>query len=326
MIYYNNSPISKQEQIWTRFVDWDFTAIQLISTIRKWRRKIFYLSVVGAFVGVLSASHIYLKVKYPEISPLYQFASRVLALLSTILISIAAFAGARFLAKDEEKTAVEARTVAETYRSDYYLYLFQAGIYKENRDQVADQRDEEIDLATKEMIVVHPDDGPSPEHLITEASIELYIKERIMGQRKYFDKKIRSFKRKITRMKNLTFLLGISGIALGASATVYPDKMIMVWVAFLGTVTASISSYAATSRYQQQMTAFNFTKRQLDRIYSRWLSKEDRTDAQLVETIEAELMRENQAWADDLKQTSNDSKNLQAFVGQLKDGAGAKVS
>jgi len=320
MSYYKITPISKLEQIWTRFVDWDYTAIQLISTIRKWRRKIFYLSVTGAFIGVLSASHIYLKVKYPQISPIYEFGSRVLALFSTVLISIAAFAGGRFLAKDEEKTAVEARTVAETYRSDYYLYLFDAGIFAGNRDQVADQRDEDIDIATKDMIVVHPDEGPSQDHFITEPNIELYVNERIMGQRTYFEKKIKTFRRKISRMKNLTFLLGISGIALGASATVYPDKMIMVWVAFLGTVTASISSYVATGRYQQQMTAFNFTKRQLDRIYSRWLSRADRTNAQLVEAVEAELMRENQAWADDLKQTSNDSKTVQAFVGQLREG------
>ena len=293
----NTTPALKL--IWGQFRMWDATASQGMSIIRKWRQRVLYLTILGAFFGVLSGV-----IKMDTKLNINEYAakrtSQVLAILSTICISLGTYAGGQVLSEEKEKSAIKSRAYAESLKSEAYKYIFKAGKYKKDPDANAFTAVEDLskDFSGLEALSINKTDEikfiPEINFSIT-TYIETRVEDQIYG---YYNKKISQFQQQIKKYNKIIFILGFFSVIFGSFGAV-GNAEFSVWIAFFASATAALGSFVATSRFQQTIITYQASSNRLKAILCRWESnsvKDEDAIAEFVEDIEEELMRENKAW------------------------------
>jgi len=319
------------ELIWGQYRMWDLTAYVSMSGIRTWRQRVLYLTISGAFFGVLSgivSSYlpISLYAQHPVLEHIIGYVSQVLAIISTICISLGAYAGGQVLSEEKEKSAIKSRALAESYKSEAYQYIFKAGEYKKDPEDNAFKAVEKLikDFAGLEALSLKKADEliDIPE---MDYSIETYVKTRVEDQiYGYYNKKVTQFQEKITKYNKIIFVLGFFGVIFGSFGAAGYAKYTSVWIAFIASASAALGSFVATNRFQQTILTYQASSNRLKTILSKWQShptKDQHAIADFVEDIEEELMRENKAWVEESTKKLKPEDDLTQVAQGLKDEA-----
>lgn len=293
------------ELIWGQFKMWDITASQNMTSIRTWRQRVLYLTISGAFFGVLSGIvSAYLPEDFVKIASnanLVKIISTVLAVISTICISLGTYAGGQVLSEEKEKAAIKSRALAEAYKSEAFQYIFKAGQYKKDQDNNAFAAVQKLitEFSGLEALSIKKEDELTeiPE---MDYNIDTYIKTRVEDQiYGYYNKKVSQYQAQIKKYNKIIFTLGFLGVIFGSFGAAGYAKYTSVWIAFIASATAALGSFVASNRFQQTIITFQASSNRLKTILSRWKNhptKDQDAIAEFVEDIEEELMRENKAW------------------------------
>lgn len=326
----NNDPHSAQNQpetaedqglrlLWGNFNTWDKTANKRNAVLRRWRKLVLVFIIAGAFCGVLSSNMASID------QPYFGYISQALAFISTLFVALASYAGSEILTNELEKAQIKARAAAEAYKSEAYLYIFKAPPYDESPENTIFERVDRLEEITgditQEPVAKEAEASGLPNPQMT---IDDYIKERIEDQiYNYFTKKIQGLQSKQKRGKNFTLAFGFAGIILGAlsSTGLGFTRHSASWIAFITSASAAITSFMATNRYQYLISSYQATSNRLKTLLAKWKQipqKNKATEKQFVLDVESELMRENQAWVDELSKQLEKDKDLTQVAKQQK--------
>jgi len=315
-----NSPVVQTEKqknyllkyVWDQYELWDATANELKEKISKWEKRVLWFIILGAVLGTFSAfaDSQSKSTDIPFLNKIFSFLSdyyfqHILAITSTFFIGFASFAGGRILTQEEENLKLNTRAAAETFKSEAYRYIFSSPPYNENRDleltifisnmnkkmsEIEYEVTSEEKLNENEWREIFPDESTF--------KIEDYIKKRVEGQVKWYLNKSKTFQGKIKKYKTRTFILGALGVVLGTLASSGITEL-SVFIAMITSVTASMSGYFASHKYQSLVISYQATADRLKLNIAKWERNNkinDASDSAFVEKNEDILSLEHSAW------------------------------
>lgn len=286
------------EFIWSQFKVWDVTATILKKVVFQWQKWVLILVIFGSFAAILSS-------KTGEFKGIDL--SQGVVILSAISVAICTFANSRILTEENTTGWMRARAVAETFKSEAYLFQMKAAPYDgKDPDSVLFDRSQKI---MKSVSGISPEISPADldlqELIPADLSFDQYLEDRVRGQLNYYQKKAQHFHNLLKRVKNLGFLMGFVGVIMG-TVSANGDDGIAVWIAFLNSMTASIASFNASRKYEEQLVSFRNTAFKMVKLLSRsqQVPVYD-VDAQRAFVVSSEqvLTAENNAWIEELSES-----------------------
>ena len=267
---------------------------QLKFQVNKYRWINFALLILGAIFGVLANQ----SVDGNATSEL----PKIFALLSTISLGVAAFLSSHVLDSSYEKQWIIARSQAEAFKSEAYIYLVKAPPSEsQNRDQQLLKKLKEI-LGEDAQPVQLSQEEKSEKRPLYWLSMEDYLQERVKEQiETYYEKKAIEYKNLLRWLQTIGFLLGLIGAVLGAVSVVLTDMTrLAAWVAVIGTISGTLTAFTFAGRYKYLITSYELTARRLKWIMHEWdlLSKEDKQNqfGAFVRKFEDTISIENKSW------------------------------
>lgn len=285
------------EFVWSQFKVWDVTATLLKKVVFQWQKWVLILVIFGSFAAIFSNTLLDLG---------QDNLAQGLVIMSAFSVAICTFANSRILTDENSAGWMRARAVAETFKSEAYLYQLKAAPYNgEEPENVLFERSQKVMKSVSDISPeISPADFDIKEVVPADLSFESYLEERVRGQLNYYQKKAQHFHRLLKRVKNLGFLMGFIGVIMG-TISANGNEHISVWMAFLNGMTASIASFNASRKYEEQLLSFRSTSFRMVKL----LSKSQQVpvydiDAQrdFVVSCEKVLSAENKAWVEELSE------------------------
>lgn len=287
------------EFVWSQYRAWDATSSKLKKELTRWRIAVFSLTALGAFTAILGQNAAILD---------WENMSKGLGWLSAAAVGIAGYASSKILTADKEKKWIQARSAAETCKSEAYKYILKVPPYSTKEDDITLFNKLEnltrtlynipLTTITKEEEVK---DIPSSNY-----SFRQYLSERIHDQaRNYYRIKADRYRTLVKRGNNWGIILAIAGFLLGSLSASGETNHFSAWVAFISTLSASLASFISANRYQYLAMSFQLMYNQLMILWAKGSRiAADDMEAQKSFVINAEgiLSRENEAWIAELSQ------------------------
>lgn len=285
------------EFIWSQFKVWDITATIQKQKIFNWQLRVLILVILGSFTALLSDSLI--EWGLPSLA-------RVSIIIATLTVALCSFANSQILTQDGETSWVRARAVAEMFKSEAYLYQLKAAPYDSETPEVSlfDRSKSLINTVKDLTPELVPDDVLTDKPVPIHMTFEYYLEERVKNQLTYFQQKAKHYNRLIKKMKNLGLFLGFIGAIMGTISAHGLDQL-TIWIAFLNSTTASMTSFHASRKYLQLLTSYRNTAHQLTRLLHgiQRIPAYD-LDAQRAFVISCEkvLSAESKTWLDEFSE------------------------
>jgi len=286
--------------IWAQYRTWGATAEKLKKELTLWKIIILALSITGAFTAILS--QVIDSENYPVVSG-------TLGWTSAVAIAISGYGSKKILTGEQEKHWLMARAAAETCKSNAYLYLFQIHPYLTPEDDVTLY--EKIETLIRELSSVPQVTISQREELRniphTTFSFSDYMQERLYKQGQYYYlPKAAIYRKYVTRSGYWSIALGIAGFLLGVYGAT-SNNAVSVWIAFVSTVSASITTFISNNRYQYLAMSFRVMATQLKILWmkGRCIAKDDiNAQKDFIKNCEDILNSENRAWLSELSKTA----------------------
>lgn len=332
--------VARQIDVWNR------TAISKKTLTTTWRKRTFVLILLGTFFGLLSQEIPFLDKTSlePENSILLMY--KVFAGCSAIAMALASYAGTQILTSDLEKTQIKARGTCEALKVQAFLYIMYAPPYSDSRaEEVLYER---VELILKEVrdiipniVTVNEDTSKSPAFLakmlkvisfgiyqptrkkpwIQEFDIKMtldqYFEERVDDQiNGYYLKKASEFQNTVNKGNSISVVLGFIGVVLGTVAVTASDGLSM-WIAFLGTASASIGSYLHSNKFEFLMISYVSTANKLELLSAKHRNvPADDLVAQrrIVAETETIFAMEHNAWISEIAGSVESEENEENMV------------
>jgi hypothetical protein len=293
------------EFIWGQYRTWAATSAKLKRELNTWRAVVLTLTILGALTAILSQQFASME---------WITGSKISGWISAAAIGIAGYAGSKILTADKEKNRLKARAAAERCESYVYLYIFKIPPYSKQEDEAAL-------LASVEDLIKSLFDIPQA-RIAKEAqlkgipsatfSFENYLQQRIEEQvDTFYFPKAELYRRRMARGSNLGIVLGITGFLLGMLGTSGNAGQFSIWIAFISTVSASVTSFLAVNRYQYLAMSYQVTGSLLKimLIRGKRIGKDDLPAQQaLIRNCEDILSRENEGWLAEFSREEEDSE------------------
>jgi len=274
---------------WRLYRTYAATSRKIKKTIQQWRLIVFSLTVLGAILGTLSQ-----QLATPEPG----LPIKILGTLGAIFIALAAYFSKEILGSTRELNWIQARSAAEKFKSDSFLYATRTQPYDaENAAEILSTRTYELEETIKEL----------PTEIITSAektrgiladqlSVEDYIQQRINSQIDDFYIPAAAKNHKIVkRYEWLRIGFGVVGIILGALNWI---ESTAGWIAVVSTITAALAAHLYAGRHIYLELSYKATARRLEVLRDQWyLSKKSKTDQDaLILACENAISIENSSW------------------------------
>lgn len=285
------------EFIWSQFKVWDVTATLLKNVVFQWQKWVLILVIFGSFAAIFSNTLLELG--------LDDYA-RVVVVMSAFSVAICTFANSRILTDENSAGWMRARAVAETFKSEAYLYQLKAAPYDgEEPETILFDRSQTVIKSVSDISPeISPADLDLQELVPSDLGFDQYLEDRVRGQLNYYQKKAQHFHRLLKRVKNLGFLMGFIGVIMG-TISANGLEHISVWMAFLNGMTASIASFNASRKYEEQLTSFRNTAFRMVKLLSRSQQVpvyDIEAQRAFVVSCEKVLSAENKAWIEELSE------------------------
>jgi len=293
---------SSFEFIWSQYRIWTATAKRLKRELTIARIAVLVFTLLGSFTAILSQN----------IAPgSGEVVSKILGWLSATSIAIVGYVGSKILTEEKEKKWLRARAAAETCKSNSFLYLFRVAPYNTTEDDVI--LFQKIETLIRTLSAIPQATLPTQEELKGIPPLTFtfanYLEERIRKQAKeYYFPKASQYIKYVKRGSQLGITLGLIGFLLGSYGASSSTNNISVWVAFVSTVSASLTTFLTTNRYQYLSMSFQAMGNQLMIL---WLkgSRIEKNDIQsqydFIRNCEEILATENEAWLTEFNKTES---------------------
>lgn len=288
------------EFIWVQYRVWTSTAKRLKRELTIGRIIVLVFTLLGSFSAILSQNIV------PGSG---EILSKILGWLSAASIAIVGYVGSKILTGEKEKRWLQARAASETCKSNFFLYLFRAVPYDTSENDVI--LFQKVETLIRTLSAIPQVTLSSQEELkgIPPSSFTFtkYLEERIRKQAKqYFFAKASRYRKYVKRGSQWGMALGLIGLLLGSYGASSSANNISVWVAFVSTVSASLTTFLTTNRYQYLSMSFQAMGSQLMILYlkgSRIKTSDIETQRGFIKNCEEILANENEVWLTEFNKT-----------------------
>jgi hypothetical protein len=287
------------DEIWKRHKDWSVAASNIKASISFWRNTVLLLSISGAFFATLS-------------SQIPDQVQHVIAWMSAALLALIPVITPRKLSAERTKSWVRTRSASESLKSEVYVYRAQAAPYVGEPEAIREilrTRCQEIEGALTDLAKYLPTSMPTVTNspgLLTPSD---YLERRVTDQVNWYKKMASYYSKKAARFRAIEFGLAVAAAMIAAAAG-YFDKIILFdsydatisgWVAVLTTISGSLTSHVAASRFDHLVTSYSATAHQLRGLALQWPPKDDGEApsanwSELVRQCEDAISKENESW------------------------------
>jgi len=281
--------------LWEHNRAWAATARTIKASLDRWRSWTLILAIAGATFSTLGEQ---LKNSHPN--PQWQSLLHAIAVAASLggaaAIALASYFAREALGGDRVQNWTKARSAAEASKAALYLYRASVVPYDgEDRDKKLLDRRDAIETSVEGLELVASNPG-TPD--LSPLTVSDYIAKRLEAQIKYYHDTAGEYQKRVDNLRTVTFWLGVVGVLLGVGAAAGP---LGSWVAVVGTVTAAVSSYIQTQRYQGLIVLYRATERRLEFLKDEWQTT-GKTEADkparnsFIQSCEDAMALENGAW------------------------------
>ena len=320
--------VARQVDVWNR------TAVSRKQVTITWRKRTFILILLGTFFGLLSQQipfiegDLFKAYENVDLNNSVQLAHKIFAVCSALAIALASYAGTQILTSDLEKGQIKARATCEALKVQAFLYIMHAPPYATGKsEEILYERVEVILKEVRDIIPVISNGvkksnfrqsllkaisfgiykSKVKSHWVQEFDVNMtfeeYFKDRVDDQiNGYYLKKAAEFQEIVNRGNSISFLLGFVGVVIGTVAVIVSGGLSM-WIAFLSTASASITSYLHSNKYEYLMISYISTANKLELLSAKYQNiPEDDLQAQrkLVAETETIFAMEHNAWISEI--------------------------
>ena len=279
----------------------------LKTTLDKARRSILIYLVAGAALGALAVQSKDWNIVFEGFSyfnSLVSMLPRLLSGASAICVGLAALYTRHFLQSSMERNWVMLRSMAESLKSEAFKFMAKTPPYdKDSADDVLSDKAKELlgEVLPGEPVELTEEDKQKglPNDWL---SVDDYIKCRVREQiDEYYNPNTKKNAKKVSRIRQVSFLLGVAGVILGGFAAFQPDEALTAaWVGVVSTISGALAAYLYAGRFEYLSTSYDLTARRLEWLIDDWLRhKRKNPDASpngFILGCEQAISIENSAW------------------------------
>jgi len=283
---------------WKQYRKWAATSRIQKSAIMKWRIFVLILLIIGAICGAISATE-----EGDSTFSLMQLVSYT----GAIALGLSAFFNTQALSRDREQRWILARSIAEACKSEIFKYRVSGPPYDtEQCDRILRKRiDNIVGKANQISPVILSDKELLADIDRQPLNAESYIEQRVKQQRDSYY--LPAAKKNADIMKwGRAAGIGFGAVAaiLSALTTAVPDTT--HWVAVISTVTASITAFLFSGRYNYLAISYQTTADRLEQILLDWNLEKEKSGASadfhpFMAEFENAISIENNAWVAEYK-------------------------
>ncbi|WP_043603883.1 MULTISPECIES: DUF4231 domain-containing protein [Protofrankia] len=234
---------------------------------------------------------------------------RVLAGLAAAALASAPIVAGFFAGPNHIRTWTQLRSVAEALKAEIYTCLAGVAPYHgppDERDRCLLDRGEAIQQAADILPPAALVSGSSPSWRWPEIdSLDSYVTHRVDDQIDYYESQAAVAERRTAQFQGAGLVASLAATVLGALEAATGGAAVTAWAPAITMVGASVGSYAAASRYEDDARAYKQTARRLRFLRDRWrlpapagtfAAERAQRDAAFVTDCEDAIAVENQAW------------------------------
>ncbi len=274
---------------------WSVAATKAKQRIRRGRRAALGLGVAGTVLVTAAAQA-------------DGSVGRVLAGLAAAALASVPIVAGFFAGPERTRTWTQLRSVSERIRAEISVYLAGVSPYDgspaERARQLLDngekiQQDAGIDPPAALV------SGPPSQRLPEAGSLDAYVTYRVDDQIGYYESQAAAAERHIIQFQWAGLATSLAAAVLGALEAATGGAALTAWAPVITMVGASVGSYAAASRYEDDARAYKQTARRLRFLRDRWrlplpagtsAAERARLDTVFVTGCEEAIAIENQTW------------------------------
>ena len=276
-------------QAWTESIEWSKTARSVQATYNKGRNIALALASVGAFLAAISG----IFEPDPEL-----YLDRAFAFASALAVAGAGFIGRHFISGDQERNWIMARAAAEALKSHAFRYACAIAPYQDETKADRELADKILNIHERNKTILRIpattedlDKKPGPQRPLP---IEEYISIRVTEQINWYRQKAQAHRAEEQKFQKLTWGLGGLATVLGILGS-FGLPGVTIWIATVTTISGSILSYVATSRFEFLVQTYYSTADRLHHARRLFRAKGMTQDAFVLNTEEI-MTAENAAW------------------------------
>lgn len=264
---WNGEHLSALAYVWGEYQTWAATARQQRTAITSWRFRVLLLIIAGAVLGTLSQYLPTSTTASAWLSP-----AGLTGILSAIVIALATYFSREILSPDRERRWIRARSVAEAFKAEAYLFRAAVPPYDSATAPVQLlERVQEILATAKDVETVSLTPEQRREQLPQDAlTVSGYIAERVDKQlNTFYRPRASEYQARVARLRTIILTLGMMAVILGAIGA---SGWTAGWVAVITTIIVTLTAYIAAERYQYLIVSYQATARQLEVLKNAWIA------------------------------------------------------
>jgi hypothetical protein len=271
--------------------DWSKTADALKKAFERTRATVFALSIAAALFAAIS-------------SQIDNNPRKVLAGISTVCMVVGTFLTSRFLTAEHSRAWVRARAASEALKREWYKHAMKAAPYDTaaNPDDVLQTEKNRIETEVDDLIGSRK---TGTANLPATLSEDQYVKQRVVGQIDWHEKKATLAQEAAARMRGVEFTFAIATAVLTALIGLFEKYKFVSWIdlvaltGVLTTLSGAIVAYVEASRYDFIVQSYRSTARRLKDALSRQPKASPAGTAawsDFVNGAETILQEQNNSW------------------------------
>ena len=283
---------------WKQYRKWAATSKKQKSSISKWRIIVLILMITGAICGATAG-----------IVDSHSTAGKLVSYVGAIALALAAFFSTQALSRDREQRWILARSIAEACKAEIFKYRVSTSPYNtEERDFILRKHiDHIVGKANQISPVILSDDELLVDINRQPLNEESYIDQRVKQQRENYY--LPAAKKNVNIMqwgRGLGIALGVVAAILSTFSSSQWAPYTTNWVAVVSTITASLTAFLFSGRYNYLAISYQTTADRLEQILMDWNLEVAKTGSAadfkpFVTEFENAISIENNSWVAEYK-------------------------
>jgi hypothetical protein len=284
---------------------WQLTADRMKHNWARARSLILGLSIAAAILAALAV----------QTHTPYPVASEAAGYAGAAALALVVVVRAQGLRKARVQAWVLADATSQSLQSEMYQYRASSGPYSDRfgahpEATLLERRDEILEKTIPiRKYIVEPD--PKTVAPLGPLDADTYISERVNKQINQFRVSAGHVVAVQTFWQKVEYFLAVAGALLGAVLTFTHTQEYGAWVAVITTMCVAVGPDLLAERFAQIVVSCQAMPDRLTSILGRWRANHGTLD-QLVEQVEATLIKQGQAWVAEADEFLNDAALSQA--------------
>lgn len=295
------------EFVWGQYRTWALTGRALKNKLQRWKRIVLALTIIAAVAAVVPAAFFPAQPEATEVEgqePVQDdwMVWRVtLGIIAGVAVAATSFVAANIVTQENERNWIRARSAAEAFQREAYLFILHAPPYNDSRAAAKlFARSEELLKSMNDIAAVALTKAEARKRIPTlDMAIPEYMEKRVLDQvYTYYLPTAARYQVYLKRGRMVTYWLGFLAVVLG-TAVFTEWSSAPLFIALVTSVAASVTSYISSNRYDYLVVSYQASANRLLMLNARWHQvDENNTTAQrnFVREAEDTIAIENSAW------------------------------